>query len=364
MPECRLFDPPADPDSRELFRGLIEGNWVYRLVGQGQRRMQFLPNGSIGEGSAELEAGWMLRGSCLIVFSAHRYLTFVAWHCPDGVWRGQWLYYESCLVELLPEELLVACPDDKPLRSPPLAKSAVAFTHCEDWCYEASGCRHFEASFKRFHPDIPLVVFKSKELDQFKPWDPRYIIPQTALLLADKYDLLVHFDADSLVCDQLDYLFAGQYTVAGVKNNNYWGQAGDSRGIDNEDADVGRYVNCGLVASTSKEFWQEWLAINNEEHNPEMGEQDNLNHLLYRNGCYGGLVLDKVDKKCFYGVASQWGSEHRCDSWRHATVNDGHLCLSGKRIKVLHQAGGEMPKEPWARWFRGPARDFVASLLA
>src|SRR5258706_5889535 len=101
---------------------------------------------------------------------------------------------------------------------------AVFFTHCSDDWYEPVGCYKLEQSVKHFHPEIPFIRFGTEEIDEqvrLHPglhWD--IMIPIWGQLLADEYDLVVHFDADSIVTGRLDEILGGDYEVAGVRNND------------------------------------------------------------------------------------------------------------------------------------------------
>src|SRR5258707_1278112 len=106
---------------------------------------------------------------------------------------------------------------------PEAAMNTVFYTHCTDDWYEPVGCYKLEQSLKRFYPDIAFVrygsaeIFEQMRLQPGLHWD--IMIPVWGKMLAKDYDLVVHFDADSVVTGMLDDVLAGDYEVAGVRNN-------------------------------------------------------------------------------------------------------------------------------------------------
>ena len=77
----------------------------------------------------------------------------------------------------------------------------VCFTAVDDHLYYPIGTHIFINSFKRFHPDIDLVVFRQDTVDKLfetKGINWYQAKPYFAELLYDKYDLVVNMDADHI----------------------------------------------------------------------------------------------------------------------------------------------------------------------
>jgi hypothetical protein len=179
--------------------------------------------------------------------------------------------------------------------------------------------------------------------------------------LTNDFDLVVHFDADSIIVDRLDELLVGDYDIACVKNNNHFGKAGKIPGIWFENVGVEYYVNAGLVASTKKEFWIDWLNFTLSRDFPVYGEQDALNVLFY-SGKYRAKLLDPPNKDYYYGIANSWGVDTSYENWKEIQVRPDGLYTNNKKIKVLHHAGGAHGKIRFeADLFNPETRRFIES---
>ena len=83
----------------------------------------------------------------------------------------------------------------------------------------------------------------------------------------------------------INEMMEGDYDVAGTRNNNDHGKAGMHPGITFWDIPMYGFLNAGLVASTKKEFWEEWNDINHKWDTEKSygptggGENDSLNIL-------------------------------------------------------------------------------------
>lgn len=230
----------------------------------------------------------------------------------------------------------------------------VAFcTHVSDDWYIQGGAHKLLQSAKYFHPEIPFYVFKSDAINKLFQTDPSVswfsINPNISIQLADEYELVVHFDADSLIVSKLDELLQEDYEVAGVRNNNDFGLAGatgrpclvqQKNGFIEPVVDALNYLNAGLIASRKKEFWQDWINCNKKAATHyHQGEQDILNKIIPYNR-YSFKLLDPINANCYYGISSQYGTRYHWDSWKSIQLRDNKLFLNNKQIKVMHQAGG------------------------
>jgi len=231
----------------------------------------------------------------------------------------------------------------------------VAFcTHVSDDWYIPGGAEKLIQSAKHFHPEIPFYVFKSDVINELFKSDPSItwftINPHISIKLADEYELVIHIDADSIIVDTLDELINGDFEVAGVRNNNDRGVAGaqnhpclvqQKNGYIEPVVDALNYVNAGLIASRNKKFWQDWIDGNKKGATLyHQYEQDVLNKLISTNR-YNFKLLDPINAPLYYGLASQYGDNGiHWKSWSNIKLLNDKLYLDGKKIKVLHQAGG------------------------
>ena len=111
---------------------------------------------------------------------------------------------------------------------------------------------------------------------------------------------------------------AGDYKVAGVRNNNDFGKAGAlAYPLEPDGTDPFTYINAGLVVSTNANFWTDWINLNNEKAlKCRMAEQDTLNEIFY-SGKYKNKLLDPVDSDVYYGTATQYGVGSNWESWKY-----------------------------------------------
>ena len=224
-----------------------------------------------------------------------------------------------------------------------------------------------------------FIVFKSKEIneefkkDRFASW--LTINPIIAKRIYNDYDLVIHFDADSLIVSKLDELLLGDYDVAGVRNNNDYGTAGTSspcliytkNGIrENPEISIFKYLNAGLIASTKKEFWDEWDYLNRSfnANNYFQYEQDIYNKIVYGNK-YNFKLLDPVYKQEHWGLSSAYGIKNHWETWKDIKIKDNELYLNNKHIRVLHQAGGSgvLPKMQLDKLFNKETQEWLKEIL-
>lgn len=207
-------------------------------------------------------------------------------------------------------------------------------------------------SFYKFHPDIPLYVFTDKDVRKELVKYPSnvhsfyYLNPIMSKTLADKYEKVVHIDADSIVTDRLTELIEWDYEVATVRNNNDLGGACNGPPETfNGKIDWREYANCGLIASSNEKFWDRWIELNIKNANKfRQHEQDIVNELLHMTNEFSNVLLDPIESQIHYGLSNAHGKETLWDSWKEIEVRDECLYLRNKKIKVLHNAGGFVEK--------------------
>lgn len=207
------------------------------------------------------------------------------------------------------------------------------------------------ASFYKYHPDIPLFVFTnkdiSKEIKKYPKMSWYYLNPVMCKKVAEKYDLVVHLDSDCIVTDRLTEVLEADYDVALVRNNSdqLTAGCGDPCTASGQ-IQVLKYANCGLVASTRKDFWDDWIENNMLNYNKFVQhEQDVMNLMLKNNDKYKVKLLDSIEKPLYYGIANAYGTKTNWDSWKEIVLKDEKLYLNDKLIKVLHHAGGFVPEK-------------------
>lgn len=212
---------------------------------------------------------------------------------------------------------------------------ACAFIPVDDVHFYPEGTHIAINSFRRFHPDIDLIVFRQDVIDKlFKEKNINWYQakPYFAELLMDKYDLVVNIDADTIILDRLTEVFDNvDYDVAMPWNYNDY----ENAAFDNITEEM--YLQAGMVASTSKEFWKNWQIFNRDAMKYLRKENDTVNLLIYNHMPH--LKLKILDKdKDYYGCKSL-GREPQF------SVKNGRTYCRGEQVKAYHFArGNQFPK--------------------
>lgn len=209
------------------------------------------------------------------------------------------------------------------------------FVPIGDTHYYPEGAHIFVNSFKRFHPDIDVIVFRQDVIDKLfkeKGIDWYNAKPFFAELLQNKYDLIVNMDADHVVTGRMTEIFDNvDYDVAFPWNFN------DYENASFENIKEEMYLQAGMVASTSDGFWHEWREANKNAYKYLRKENDIVNLVVYNQ--MPGLKLKIVDKeKNYYGCKSL-GREPEF------YIEDDKLMCRGEQVLAYHFArGGVFPK--------------------
>lgn len=222
-------------------------------------------------------------------------------------------------------------------------------THCSDDWFEDGGCSKLVRSINYFHPTTPIYVFGTKELNELnKLYHGKLhwcnLNPVVSLVVAEKqkYDKVIHIDADSILLGDVTELLNDTADITVVRNNNDYNTA--SKFTDNPITFRGcspeLYANAGLVASNRIDFWKYWIELNTlyEQQFPYR-EQDVLNYILQENK-FNYNFIDNVKKKVHYGISCHYGSNTFWDSSKEIEISENGYKLKDKIVKVWHQAGG------------------------
>lgn len=219
-----------------------------------------------------------------------------------------------------------------------MKKPYVVYTFISDNYYDGVGTPQFINSFKKFHPDIPLVVFRedvvSRIIGDGKSTEVNWLNakPKFAKLLTDKYECVINMDADQIVLGRLDEVFKEGYDVGSVMNMNDY----ENRHVENITDEM--YLQAGLVASRIPEFWDIWMERSLKDNWKYMcAENDTLNKVIYEHPEWKLKVFDK--EKDYYGCKSL-GRE------KEFTMVEDKVMCRGEQVRCYHAAKGpsNMPK--------------------
>lgn len=217
-------------------------------------------------------------------------------------------------------------------------KSACAFTIVDDRYYYPVGTHIMVNSFKKYHKDIPLIVFRQDKIDEiFNKYNINFYQakPYFGEIVANLgYRLVCNIDADTVITGRLIEVFDKEdYEVGGAWNLNDY----ENASLENVTSDM--YIQAGLIASTNKLFWAKWKEANSSAMKYLRKENDVLNLLVYNDSEIKKMKLKIFDKdKNYYGCKSL-GRESEM------YVDGKRLMLRGEQVIAYHHArGGVLPK--------------------
>ena len=231
----------------------------------------------------------------------------------------------------------------------------IFYTIISDSHYYGSRTDEFIKSFKKFHPDIELKVFKEEEIrkvfSQNKYLNFYNSKAAFARLLYNDYDLVVNIDADHLILDRLEEILIGDYEVACPANFNAHincaikivSYANNGAQCENLIVPFEKYIQGGLIASTSKNFWDQYYEASIKYSQNFLNKENDILNILYQMSMFNLKILDgdweyTSDKfTCYYGCASLARE-------KQARIIDNKIKLDNKIIRAHHFAGGGSKK--------------------
>lgn len=188
-------------------------------------------------------------------------------------------------------------------------------------------------------------------------------------LLSRDYDLVVNIDADHYIFDRLDEILIGDYDVACPANFN---ASGNVVGIKVSSGVTGNgkhdwlineeeFLQGGLIASPSKQFWQHYKYATDKYYNRFVCYENDVLNLVAYLYPYKVKVLDghynyqNKEHKQWYGC-SIIGKESKCH-----VENDTLICES-KPVKAYHFAHGSAKKN-YQDIFPSQTHSFIQSII-
>ena len=207
-------------------------------------------------------------------------------------------------------------------------------------------------SFKYFHPDIDLVVFRQDIIDKiFKEKGINFYNakPTFAKLLTPYYDLIVNLDSDHVVLGRLDKILKGDFDVCGPSNLN------DYENMTVENVTKEQYVQGGMIGSTNKKFWDIYEEANKDAMKYRCRENDILNIIWYNNPevvAMNKVILDQ--NKDYYGCKA-------LNREKEFYMDGDKVMCRGEQVYLFHHAkGGHLPKLVYETMgFPQPVVDFM-----
>ena len=239
----------------------------------------------------------------------------------------------------------------------------VFFTFVSDNYYSPVGTPELVNSFKKFHNDIPLVVFRQDIVDEIIDPAKKFMggavnwlnaKPMFAKLLIDRFDCIVNIDADTVILGRLDEVLSQNYDIGAVTNFNDY----ENRHVENITDEM--YLQAGMVASRRPEFWDIWMKASLADNwKYKCAENDTLNTVVYNQLVPQGWKLKIFDKDKDYYGCKLLGREKEC------VIDQGGVMCRGEKVKAYHAAKGpqNLPKlsadKLTSYGFNNQVKDFI-----
>jgi len=212
-----------------------------------------------------------------------------------------------------------------------------------------------------FHPDVTVEVSNKEEF--MKVYLGAYAYPTIELPLFKKYSTVTHIDNDVLVLDNIDELFDDSTDARAGRNNSDSGRCATHAGLTLPGIDEFMYVNAGIHSVSSEIFMEDWMKTCLEKGGEIPYQEQGVLNLVFHSGKYNTKILDPKDKPVHWGTSLIEGIRTYWDLWKEINPVGDHLELRGKRIKMLHIAGGGATKQPLINLLNKPSIDFIESIL-
>jgi lipopolysaccharide biosynthesis glycosyltransferase len=206
--------------------------------------------------------------------------------------------------------------------------------------------KKLEASLKKFHPDIPLVIVTGELLKNTLAQDPQFYYRSTPAVARDlikEYEIVIKIDADSIVCGDLSHTWDSDFDVACVNNSNPLEMKKYPVTVWN--IHPLSYLNAGYVVMKSEAFIDHWFKLCTSPHFNfyQFREQDLLNIMVF----YGTYHVKFLD------AGQNWHGLITKGYWPKIIIESDKLVLpkqedwnkENKTVKIIHWAGGNMPNK-------------------
>jgi len=217
-------------------------------------------------------------------------------------------------------------------------KPIVFFTFVSDNYYHPIGTPKLINSFKKFHPDIPLVVFRQDVVDKIIDPEKKFMggqvnwlnaKPVFAKMLTEKYEMVINIDADSVVLGRLDEALVVDHDIVSVMNQN------DFESVSVENVTEEMFLQAGFIGSRRPEFWDIWMEKSLKDNwKYRCAENDTMNLVIYNRLIPDGWTLKVLDKDKEYWGCKSLGREAEFE------VKQDKVMCRGEQVRIYHHAKG------------------------
>lgn len=230
-----------------------------------------------------------------------------------------------------------------------MKKPAVVYTFISENYYHGIGLPVFVNSFKHFHPDIPLVVFRGPTVARvFAEQGLNWLIAKAAFArrLTAEYDLVVNMDADHVITGYMEAVFDRDYDIGAPWNFN------DYQNATYANISFQMYLQGGLIGSRSPRFWEIYDKASRDHWRDHGSHENNTLNMLWYNDpetmAMRRLVYDR--ERDYYGCKA-------LNREPEFYIEKGALLCRGERVLAYHHAKGghAIPKLVFDRMNFSPA---------
>ncbi len=215
-------------------------------------------------------------------------------------------------------------------------------------------------SLYHFHPEVNVEVLNKEEFMGVYLGGCAYATVE--LPLFNKYSTVTHIDNDVLILDKIDELFDDSTDVRAGRNNSDNGRCATNAGITLPGINEFMYVNAGIHSVSSQTFMEDWYKTCIEIGGQVPFHEQGVLNILFHSGKYNSKILDPIEEKVHWGTSLIEGKKTYWDLWKEIAVVDDHLELRGKKVKMLHIAGGEPTKRSLSELLQPRVVEFIESI--
>jgi len=205
----------------------------------------------------------------------------------------------------------------------------------------------FLKSYKKYYHDIDLIIFEDESLKNIYKDNPWIYSDNCKATLAKKlynqYDLVICVDSDFYFFGRSEEILLGDYDLGACANYNCWLNTKLNKqqieGVDIPEVSYEKYFQAGLIASTNKNFWDEYEYYSKLlARKLPTRDNDVLNYIIYSKNYKtkvfdGDLDYRSPNFKKFFNCSSL-GNE------QNIILKNNQLYLFDKQVISYHVARG------------------------
>lgn len=220
-------------------------------------------------------------------------------------------------------------------------------------------------SLLHFHPEVNLKVssFTPKEIKRMRKQGWGYPIIEVPLFRM--YSTVTHIDADVIVVDKIDELWDDTTDVRAGRNNTDNNRCCNIPGVSLPTVSWREYVNSGIHSISASCFANEWMSLTYERASEYKFHENDTFNVLFHSGNHKAKLLDPIGSNVCWGTSINEGTKTFWDTWKQIrVVGNDHLEYHGRRMKMLHLAGGIAVRPTLKELVTKDVLEFIQEIIA